>query len=66
MRQHLDAVEDLKIHKATLLLMDTANDLSGFLWGIFLFIYYFLVGYDLFCFLVLFKLLCFKKKKKEI
>lgn len=59
MRQHLDAVEDLKIHKATLLLMDTANDLS--VW--------FLVGYfcyDLFCFLVLFKLLCFKKKKKEI
>lgn len=40
MRQHLDAVEDLKIHKATLLLMDTANDLSGFLWGIFVMIYF--------------------------
>lgn len=40
MRQHLDADEDLKIHKATLLLMDTANDLSGFLWGIFVMIYF--------------------------
>lgn len=37
----LDAVSDLKIHKATFLLMDTAYVLSGFLWGIFVLFYFF-------------------------